>query len=103
MIAVSCPNNDSANRHGTDIATVASRVILDRPQVAAVIVGARNRNHLAANLEIMKLELTSADLTEIGSVLVKRRGPEGDTFALERDRTGRHGSIMKYNLNKEAP
>lgn len=92
-----------ADRHGTDIATVASRAILDRLQVGAVIVGARNRSHLAANLEIMKLKLTPADLTEIGSVLVKRRGPEGDTFTLERDRTGRHGSIMKYNLNKEAP
>ena len=29
-------------------------------------------------------------------------GTGGDTFALERDRTGRHGSIMKYNLNKGA-
>jgi hypothetical protein len=27
-------------------------------------------------------------------------GPQGDTYALERDRTGRHGRIMKYNLNK---
>ena len=33
---------------------------------------------------------------------LERDGPEGDTFALERDRTGRHGSIMKYNLNAKA-
>ena len=32
-------------------------------------------------------------------MLARRQGPAGDTFALERDRTGRHGSIMKYNLN----
>jgi hypothetical protein len=25
----------------------------------------------------------------------------GDTFTLERDRTGRHGSIMKYNLSRQ--
>jgi hypothetical protein len=25
--------------------------------------------------------------------------PPGDVFDLERDRTGRHGRIMKYNLN----
>jgi hypothetical protein len=25
---------------------------------------------------------------------------EGDVYTLERDRNGRHGSIMKYNLNK---
>ena len=87
-----------ADRHGTDLATVASRAIVDRPQVGAVIVGARNRSHLAANLEIMKLHLTPADLKEINSVVAQRRGPEGDTFTLERDRNGRHGSIMKYNL-----
>ena len=38
-----------ADRHETDIASIASRAILDRPMVAAVIVGARNRGHLAAN------------------------------------------------------
>ena len=27
---------------------------------------------------------------------------DGDVFELERDRNGRHGSIMKYNLNKGA-
>ena len=36
------------------------------------------------------------------AVLAKRQGPDGDTFGLERDRHGRHGSIMKYNLNKVA-
>ena len=41
----------------------------------------------------------TADHAEIDAVLARRQGPEGDTFALERDRTGRHGSIMKYNLN----
>jgi aryl-alcohol dehydrogenase-like predicted oxidoreductase len=92
-----------ADRRGTDIATVASRAMLERPQVAAVIVGARNRNHLPANLAIMGLKLTPADLVEIAAVLAERKGPEGDTFSLERDRHGRHGSIMKYNLNTEAP
>ncbi len=89
-----------ADRHGSDIATVASRAMLDRPQVAAVIVGARNRSHLAANLAITALQLTAEDHREIAAVLARRKGPAGDTFALERDRTGRHGAIMKYNLNK---
>jgi aryl-alcohol dehydrogenase-like predicted oxidoreductase len=44
-----------ARRHGTDIATVASRWVLDRPGVAAVIVGARNRSHLPGNLAIPAL------------------------------------------------
>jgi aryl-alcohol dehydrogenase-like predicted oxidoreductase len=91
-----------ADRHNVDIATVASRAMLDRPAVAAVIVGARNRAHIADNVAIGNLQLTDADRAEIGRVLAKRRGPAGDTFQLERDRQGRHGSIMKYNLNKVA-
>jgi len=90
-----------ADRHDTDIATVASRAMLDRPMVAAVIVGARNRSHLAANVGISECRLTTADHDEINAVLSQRKGPLGDTFTLERDRTGRHGSIMKYNLSRE--
>jgi aryl-alcohol dehydrogenase-like predicted oxidoreductase len=91
-----------ADRHDVDIATVASRAVLDRPHVAAVIVGARDRAHLAANLKIAALQLTDADRAEIGVVLSQRQGPEGDTFDLERDRDGRHGRIMKYNLSRPA-
>lgn len=91
-----------ALRRGVDIATVAGRYILERPQVAAVIVGARNRAHLAANMRIGSLGLTDRDRAEIGAVLARRAGPAGDVFALERDRSGRHGSIMKYNLNAKA-
>jgi aryl-alcohol dehydrogenase-like predicted oxidoreductase len=91
-----------ADRHGVDIATVASRYVLDLPQVAAVIVGARNRAHLVANLKITTIKLTDQDRAEIGAVLGQRQGPEGDTFELERDREGRHGRIMKYNLSRVA-
>ena len=89
-----------ADRHKTDIATVASAMILTRPGVAAVIVGARNRSHLAQNVQVANLALTDADKAEIAAVLAQGKVPEGDTFTLERDRYGRHGSIMKYNLNK---
>jgi hypothetical protein len=75
--------------------------VLDRAQVAAVIVGSRNRDHLAGNLAVGELALTDADRREIGAVLAERTGPAGDVYALERDRTGRHGAIMKYNLNAE--
>lgn len=89
-----------ADRHQTDIATIASAAMLDCPAVAAVIVGARNRNHLAQNVAIANLVLTPADKAEIAVVLAQGSVPQGDTFDLERDRDGRHGSIMKYNLNK---
>ena len=89
-----------ADRHDTDIATVASAAVLDRPAVAAVIVGARNRSHLAQNLKVASLRLTEQDRAEIAAILAQGQVPEGDTYALERDRGGRHGQIIKYNLNK---
>jgi aryl-alcohol dehydrogenase-like predicted oxidoreductase len=89
-----------ADRHDTDIATVASAVMLDRPAVAAVIVGARNRSHLAQNLKVAGLRLSAQDRAEIAAVLAQGHVPEGDTYTLERDRHGRHGQIIKYNLNK---
>lgn len=91
-----------ADRHGSDIATVASAAMLTRPGVAGVIVGARNRSHLAANLAISDLALTHQDLAEIDDAVSTALPLEGDVYTLERDRTGRHGSIMKYNLNKGA-
>ena len=88
-----------AARHGTDIASVATRAILDRPQVAAAIVGATNTAHLDAHTRIDGLRLDSEDRDAIAAVTNRRRGPAGDVYALERDRSGRHGQIMKYELN----
>jgi aryl-alcohol dehydrogenase-like predicted oxidoreductase len=88
-----------AARHGTDIASVATRAILDRPAIAAAIVGATNTTHLQAHARIGALRLEDADRAAIASVTDRRRGPAGDVYALERDRTGRHGQIMKYELN----
>jgi aryl-alcohol dehydrogenase-like predicted oxidoreductase len=91
-----------ADRHGTDIATVASAAMLGRPCVAAVIVGARDRTHLAANLAIADITLDAADLAAIEAVLAEARPLAGDVYALERDRDGRHGAIMRYNLSRGA-
>jgi aryl-alcohol dehydrogenase-like predicted oxidoreductase len=91
-----------ADRHETDVATIASAAVLRRPGVAGVIVGARNRAHLASNLAISDISLTPDDMMSIDAVLASAKPLSGDVYALERDRTGRHGSIMKYNLNKGA-
>jgi aryl-alcohol dehydrogenase-like predicted oxidoreductase len=90
-----------ADRHGVDVATVASSAILARPGVAAVIVGATSRAHLGANATIATLGLTPADHAEIAAITNRRQGPRGEVYELERDRGGRHGSIMKYNLSAE--
>jgi aryl-alcohol dehydrogenase-like predicted oxidoreductase len=91
-----------ADRHNVDIATIASAAMLPRKQVGAVIVGARNRSHLASNLAISDVSLTAKDLAEIDAVLAQAKELDGDVYTLERDRYGRHGQIMKYNLNKGA-
>jgi len=73
--------------------------VLDLPQVAAAIVGATSTAHLPAHGRIDALRLDAEDRAAIASVTDRRRGPNGDVYELERDRTGRHGAIMKYNSN----
>jgi aryl-alcohol dehydrogenase-like predicted oxidoreductase len=90
-----------ATRHGADIASVATRAMLDRPLVAAAIVGAINTSHLRSHSRIGTLQLDAEDLGSIAAVTDYRRGPREDVYLLERDRTGRHGQIMKYELNAE--
>jgi diketogulonate reductase-like aldo/keto reductase len=75
-------------------------MMLDRPGVAAVIVGARNASHIPSNAALPEIALTQADTAEIAAVTAQANPVPGDVFDVERDRNGRHGSIMKYNLNK---
>lgn len=90
-----------AVKHGCDIATVASRAVLNWDGVAAVIVGATNASHLGANRKITDLQLDAADVYAIQEILQQRQGPQGDIYSLERDRAGRHGRIMKYDLHQK--
>lgn len=90
-----------AERHRTSIAAVATRWVLDRPGVAAAIVGSRYADHLNDTLAVFSLRLDADDQTRLAPWLAAHPGPQGDTYALERDKNGRHGRIMKYNLNKD--
>jgi len=89
-----------AGRHRTSIAVVATRWVLDQPGVAAAIVGARYADHLNDTLAVFSLRLTDEDRASLAPWLAAHPGPQGDTYTLERDKSGRHGRIMKYNLNK---
>lgn len=88
-----------ADRHAVSIATIASRWVLERPAVAAVIIGSRNTAHLPRYAELFSIELTEQDRNEIERLRQQMRDPSRDVFDLERDRSGPHGRIMKYNLN----
>lgn len=87
------------DRHGVSLAAVATRWVLDQPQVAGAIVGARYARHLPKTLEVFRFALDAADRAAIGAVLAQATGPSGPVYGLEGDRAGRHGRIMKYNLN----
>jgi aryl-alcohol dehydrogenase-like predicted oxidoreductase len=89
-----------AERHRTSISAVATRWVLDQPGVAAAIVGARYADRLSDTLAVFSLHLDDQDRAMLAPWLAAHPGPQGDTYTLERDKTGRHGRIMKYNLNK---
>ena len=68
--------------------------------MAAAIVGARYADRLNDTLEVFRLQLDAADHAQLDALLAAHPGPAGDTYTLERDKTGPHGRIMKYDLNK---
>ena len=91
-----------ADRRGADIAAVAVRAVLDAPGTAAVILGARYADRLPRTLRVFSIALDEADRAAIRAVQARARGPAGPVYALERDRHGPHGRIMKYGLQEGA-
>lgn len=87
------------DKHGVALSSVATRWVLDQPQVAAAIVGARYARHLPKTLEVFGFALDAEDRAKIDAILAQAGGPNGPVYGLEGDRSGRHGRIMKYNLN----
>lgn len=85
--------------YDVSLSAVAIRYVLDQPQVGAAIIGARYARYLPQTLAVFDVKLSDGDIRSIGDVLAQAKGPGGDVYALERDRDGRHGRIMKYNLN----
>jgi aryl-alcohol dehydrogenase-like predicted oxidoreductase len=71
-------------RHGVGIANVASRYILDQPQVGAIIVGARSIEHLRENLAVFGFSLEAGDAAAIEAVLAEAIGPTGDCYEIDR-------------------
>jgi aryl-alcohol dehydrogenase-like predicted oxidoreductase len=88
-----------ATRHHTTIGAVAIAWTLRQPAVAAVIAGARNAQHLAETQQAASMPLTARDLEVLDAARGQLVTPPGDVYTLERDRDGRHGRIMRYNLN----
>ncbi len=88
-----------AERASVSISNVATRFVLEKPQVGGIIIGARTSAHLEENLRVFAFSLSERDKNEINNVLSRAQQPVGDVFDIERIKEGPHGSIMRYNLN----
>lgn len=89
-----------ATRHGVGLGDVATRWVIDRPQVASAIMGFTSTRHLQATQRIEALRLDAQDHALLVPLLARRTGPAGDCYDIERDKEGRHGRIMRYNQNE---
>lgn len=85
--------------HDTTVGAVAMRMMLDEPDITAVIVGARHAAHLASTGAALALTLNDDQRRAILALVHAAPGPGGDVYTLERDPTGPHAGIMRYNLN----
>lgn len=91
-----------AKKYNVSITNIATRYVLERQQVAGIIIGALDISHLHDNALSFSFQLDTDDYNMIHTVLTQTKGPKGDTYGLERIKNGKHASIMKYNLNKPA-
>jgi uncharacterized repeat protein (TIGR04076 family) len=90
-----------ASKHRSNISAVAARYVLDKPQVAAALVGAKDSRHLDDTLAIFELGLDADDRSRIAAHVDKAPGPAGDCYELERVKGGRHARIMQTNQNTQ--
>jgi len=73
-----------AKKHGSTIANVSAKWVLDQPGVAGVILGARNANHITDQVALSALTLDAADKDTIAAVLEQGTRPKGDCYQWER-------------------
>ena len=89
-----------AQARSVDVAAVALRFVLDQPGVAAAIVGFSTVARVRDAARALDIRLDAADHARIRGHTDVAPGPRGDVFALERDRHGPHGRIMRYDLGE---
>ena len=89
-----------AVKYDTSRANIAAAFILSYPEVSSVILGPRNAAHVAELDTLTNIKLDDADANLLKERLATfAANVDGDIYSYERDMQGRHGSIMKYNLN----
>ncbi|MBM3231737.1 aldo/keto reductase, partial [Candidatus Peregrinibacteria bacterium] len=89
-----------AEKHGASVASIASAYVLSRPQVASVIVGARDSSHLEEHRQIASIVLDDRDHKQIAAVLDRAYDLPGDVYDLERNDPQHSGIMHKANNAK---
>ena len=87
-----------ARTHNTSIDAIAAKWVLDRPTVAAIILGIGNRSRAEKNLALCDVQLHDADRHSIDACLKSLTIPEGDPYDLERDANSIHSRIIRTDL-----
>ena len=67
----------------------------------ATITGVDSVAQAEELLQVFDLTLKDEDLNLISAAVGTAEGPGGPVYALEREREGPHGKIMRYDLNRE--
>ena len=73
-----------AKKKGVSISNVAARWVLDKPAVPAIILGARNANHVADHQKLFSFTLDGDNKQRIGAVLASGRQSHEDCYTYER-------------------
>ncbi len=89
-----------AARHRVGLASVATRYLLDQPGASVAIVGARDASRLGSTLEVFGFTLDDEERAAIRRLAVAAPGPSGDCYALEREPSSPHNTIMWKNQNR---
>lgn len=91
---------DLAKKYGTSQANIAAASILIYKEVASIIIGPRNANHVAQLHALSQLRLERADIDMLKARVIQlTKTIKDDVYSYERKMAGPHGRIMKYNLN----
>lgn len=92
--------NVLADTHRTTAANIAVAFALQTPGVSSVIVGPRNAKHINELDQLDILTLGKSEYASLKALLDRSHEMiTDDVYSYERNRDGRHGSIMKYDLN----
>lgn len=95
---------DLAAAYNTTIANISAAYVLQTPGVSSAILGPRNTRHIDELDQLAQLRLQDSDYAQLHDLHVSLlKSNKDDVYSYERDITGPHGKIMKYNLNGMRP